>query len=109
VLTFLSPIFTGIAGALLLKEPLSRKELLAGCKPLFHRPSTLLFRIHYHFILTYNVYTVCSFAGVVLIARPEFLFGHVAHAAASAEKGTPAQRLVAVGCVPAWRVSRTAC
>ncbi|KAI0030026.1 drug/metabolite transporter superfamily, partial [Vararia minispora EC-137] len=78
VLTFLSPIFTGIAGSLFLKEPFSRKELLAG---------------------------LCSFAGVVLIARPEFLFGHPAHAVAShgvdagppSEKGTPTQRLVAVG------------
>ena len=31
VLTFLVPIFTGFSGALFLKEPLSLKELLAGC------------------------------------------------------------------------------
>lgn len=30
VLTFLSPIFTGIASAIFLKEPFSRKELMAG-------------------------------------------------------------------------------
>ncbi|VDB84597.1 unnamed protein product [Peniophora sp. CBMAI 1063] len=81
VLTFLSPIFTGIASAIFLKEPFSRKELMAG---------------------------LCSFAGVILIARPEFLFGHAAHPsppstddatalAPPAELGTPHERLIAVG------------
>lgn len=50
---------------------------------------------------------VLSFFGVVLIARPEFLFGQNSnstvlvdgHEAPSAEKGTPTQRLIAVGCV----------
>ncbi|KAI0065193.1 DUF6-domain-containing protein [Artomyces pyxidatus] len=69
VLTFLAPIFTGFTGALFLKEPFSRKELLAG---------------------------LCSFLGVVLIARPHFIFGSKAEADPS-EKGTPEQRLVAVG------------
>jgi hypothetical protein len=52
---------------------------------------------------------VFSFFGVILIARPEFLFGQHAHVAAAAsidgslnlappsEKGTPTQRLIAVG------------
>ncbi|EPQ53269.1 DUF6-domain-containing protein [Gloeophyllum trabeum ATCC 11539] len=82
VLTFLSPFTTAIAGAVLLKEKFTLKEALAG---------------------------VCSFIGVVLIARPEFLFGaemaapdsgHVidgAHVIQPSAKGTPAQRLGAVG------------
>jgi drug/metabolite transporter (DMT)-like permease len=48
VLTFLVPILTGFSGAVFLKEPLSLRELLAG---------------------------LCSFVGVLLIARPQFLFG----------------------------------
>ncbi|KAI0316295.1 EamA-like transporter family-domain-containing protein [Amylostereum chailletii] len=80
VLTFLSPIFTGIAGALILGEQFSKRQMLAG---------------------------LCSFVGVVLIARPAFLFGSAAHIPAvtdedtalgpPSEKGTPAQRLIAVG------------
>ncbi|KZV77770.1 DUF6-domain-containing protein [Peniophora sp. CONT] len=74
-LTFLTPIFTGIASAIFLKEPLSKKELLAG---------------------------LFSFVGVLLIARPEFLFGPAAHAddttdQSSSSRSTPHQRLVAVG------------
>ncbi|TFY76604.1 hypothetical protein EWM64_g7409 [Hericium alpestre] len=84
VLTFLAPLFTGVAGAIFLKENFSRKELIAG---------------------------LCSFAGVVLIARPQIMFGSHPMPGLSedefegidgvgvvpAEKGTPAQRLVAVG------------
>ncbi|KZV77765.1 DUF6-domain-containing protein [Peniophora sp. CONT] len=81
VLTFLAPIFTGIASAIVLKEPFSRKELLAG---------------------------LCSFVGVILIARPQFLFGNAAHPAPPsaddatalappAELGSPHERLIAVG------------
>ncbi|KAA1470827.1 DUF6-domain-containing protein [Dentipellis sp. KUC8613] len=82
VLTFLAPLFTGVAGSIFLKEHFSRKEAIAG---------------------------LCSFLGVVLIARPEFLFG--AHPTMPVvddigddiveghpvEKGTPTQRLIAVG------------
>ena len=51
---------------------------------------------------------VCSLIGVVLIARPEFLFGPGHKSTTSGmgeeglgpvERGTPAQRLGAVGCV----------
>jgi len=81
VLTFLSPLTTAVAGALILKEKITLRESLAG---------------------------VCSFLGVILIARPEFLFGaasagpdsgHVdgAHISNPSAKGTPAQRLGAVG------------
>ncbi|KAF6756683.1 integral membrane protein DUF6 [Ephemerocybe angulata] len=68
VLTFLSPICTAIAGAIFLKESLSARQLLAG---------------------------LVSLGGVVLIARPPFLFGG---ASPDGERGvTPTQRLMAVG------------
>ncbi|KAF5309361.1 hypothetical protein D9611_013998 [Ephemerocybe angulata] len=68
VLTFLSPICTAIAGAFFLKESLSARQLLAG---------------------------LVSLGGVVLIARPPFLFGG---ASPDGERGvTPTQRLMAVG------------
>jgi hypothetical protein len=48
---------------------------------------------------------VFSICGVVLIARPPILFGHGGHSSdlgtrhylPSAEKGSPAERLIAVG------------
>ncbi|KAH7923215.1 hypothetical protein BV22DRAFT_1093305 [Leucogyrophana mollusca] len=74
VLTFLGPISTAIAGYLILKESYSKKEFLAG---------------------------VCSLLGVILIARPPFLFGNMASADPdsndSASRATSAQRLLAVG------------
>ncbi|KAF8966159.1 EamA-like transporter family-domain-containing protein [Flammula alnicola] len=80
VLTFLAPMCTAIAGSLLLGENFTRKEALAG------------------FI---------SLVGVVLIARPTALFGNmhvpgdgISTPMESAEKGTPRDRLIAVGCVP---------
>ncbi|KAH9961745.1 hypothetical protein BC827DRAFT_1131223 [Russula dissimulans] len=48
VLTFIAPILTGFSGSIFLKEPLSLKGVFAG---------------------------LCSFFGVVLIARPQFIFG----------------------------------
>jgi len=48
VLAFLVPICTGLAGRVFLKETFARREALAG---------------------------LCSLVGVVLIARPRFLFG----------------------------------
>ncbi|KAH9052750.1 hypothetical protein EDB87DRAFT_1655582 [Lactarius vividus] len=75
VLSFLSPILTGFTGAIFLKEPFSHKELFTG---------------------------LCSFLGVVLIARPQFLFGK-AHANRStgipadlSEVATPEQRMLSV-------------
>ncbi|KAF4621973.1 hypothetical protein D9613_009250 [Agrocybe pediades] len=78
VLTFLAPMCTAIAGALLLGEKFTRKEALAG---------------------------IVSLVGVVLIARPAALFGsHTVPEGGSAppgvdaaEKGTPRDRLIAVG------------
>lgn len=59
------------------------------------------------FVLTHELSSlmlVFSFAGVVLIARPEFLFGRNAQDVESSggDEGrgvTPAQRIAAVGCV----------
>ncbi|KAI0629271.1 DUF6-domain-containing protein [Trametes polyzona] len=74
VLQFLAPIFTAISGAVLLREPLSWREVAAG---------------------------VASLIGVVLIARPQFLFGTQVDPGAPTDDGaadvTPAQRLLAVG------------
>ncbi|KAI0262063.1 hypothetical protein BC834DRAFT_892921 [Gloeopeniophorella convolvens] len=76
VITFIAPILTSFTGALFLKEPVSIKEMLAG---------------------------LCSFFGVVLIARPPFLFDH-APAIRSidgappdhSETATPEQRMLSV-------------
>ncbi|KAH9036479.1 drug/metabolite transporter superfamily [Lactarius pseudohatsudake] len=75
VLSFLSPILIGFTGAMFLKEPFSLKEMFAG---------------------------LCSFLGVVLIARPQFLFSKL-HANRSAgipadlfEVATPEQRMLSV-------------
>ncbi|KAI0704155.1 hypothetical protein C8Q76DRAFT_801904 [Earliella scabrosa] len=69
VLQFLSPMFTAIAGALFLHESFSWREGFAG---------------------------LTSLIGVVLIARPAFIFRH-ADNHASERIVTPTQRLVAVG------------
>ncbi|KAI8976388.1 hypothetical protein BD414DRAFT_496760 [Trametes punicea] len=85
VLTFLAPMCTAITGAVLLHEPFSWREAVAG---------------------------LASLLGVVLIARPEFLFGKEPHAisrdighvvegvhgeAGDVSTITPAQRVGAVG------------
>lgn len=81
VLGFLAPLCTTITAAIVLKESFSMSQGVAG---------------------------VCSFAGVILIARPEFLFGKAAHdmipppetvidIIARAMPVTPSQRLGAVG------------
>ncbi|KAF8881629.1 drug/metabolite transporter superfamily [Infundibulicybe gibba] len=78
VLTFLAPLCTAIAGSLLLGEKFSVREALAGIFSLF---------------------------GVILIARPAFIFGAGSQDGTLAgdivnvamEKSTSSQRLVAVG------------
>jgi len=75
VLTFLSPLTTAIAGALLLNETFTWPQAFSG---------------------------VFSLIGVILIARPTFIFGNAAAvvpspSAGDIEKGTPAERLGAVG------------
>ncbi|KAI9450017.1 hypothetical protein BJY52DRAFT_1304849 [Lactarius psammicola] len=69
VLTFIAPILTGFSGAVFLREPLSLRETLAG---------------------------LCSFLGVVLIARPQFLFGSQAFSDPPKELVTPAQRMISI-------------
>ncbi|KAF8590381.1 hypothetical protein K439DRAFT_1627884 [Ramaria rubella] len=73
VLTFLSPFFISFAGTFFLGESFSRRNFFAG---------------------------LFSLVGVVLIARPTALFGHLAttgsDAKDSAERGTSQQRLLAV-------------
>jgi drug/metabolite transporter (DMT)-like permease len=68
VLTYLTPILTGFTGALFLGEVLSLRESVAG---------------------------LCSFLGVVLISRPEFLFGGLQETSGPSE-ATPAQRMLSV-------------
>ena len=68
VLTFLAPILTGYFGRIFLKEPFLRTELYAG---------------------------VLSLIGVVLIARPQSLFG--TNTSVTAGEATGLQRLAAVG------------
>jgi len=81
VLTFLGPLTTAAAAALILREKFTLKEGIAG---------------------------VFSLVGVVLIARPQFLFGtaqqvpdhgHIVEGGHGDpfERGTPAERLLAVG------------
>lgn len=82
VLTFITPIFTGLAGAVFLGEHLSIRVALAGCKH-FH---TLLATIIIHQMI------VCSFLGIILISRPEFLFGGLP----DLTQVTPTQRMLSV-------------
>ncbi|KAH7904078.1 hypothetical protein BJ138DRAFT_1167165 [Hygrophoropsis aurantiaca] len=70
VLTFLNPLTTALAGYLILKEAYSKREAAAA---------------------------VCSLLGVILIARPPFLFGVNAHGNDSVVNATPMERLRAVG------------
>ena len=65
VLTFIAPILTGFSGAVFLNESLSFGEVLAGRT---HLMITLT-------VISIHHITVCSFLGVVLISRPQFLFG----------------------------------
>ncbi|QRW09882.1 transport protein [Ceratobasidium sp. AG-Ba] len=73
VLTFLAPTFTAMVGYLVLREPYSWKQGLAG---------------------------LTSLLGVILIAKPTFLFGSVKTDAGVGAGGpvvTEAQRMIAVG------------
>ncbi|KAG2113494.1 integral membrane protein DUF6 [Suillus discolor] len=70
VLTFLTPITTAVTGSLLLREGYSVIQAVAG---------------------------VFSLLGVILIARPPFLFNHILATNLDGPGTTPAQRLWAVG------------
>ncbi|KAI9439329.1 hypothetical protein H4582DRAFT_132527 [Lactarius indigo] len=67
VLTFVAPVLTGVSGAVFLNEHLPIGEILAG---------------------------LCSFVGVVLISRPQSLFGPQAFAGPS--EVTPTQRMLSI-------------
>ncbi|KAF9242862.1 hypothetical protein BU15DRAFT_72512 [Melanogaster broomeanus] len=73
VLTFLSPMVTGVVGHLIMKESYSIRQALAS---------------------------LCSLSGVVLIARPPFLFGNSLSGNEGSDdspaNATPEERLVAV-------------
>jgi hypothetical protein len=65
VLTFLAPILTAFSGAIFLKETLSLKDMCAGCmSSQVISPVVAIHRV-----------LVCSFFGVILVARPRSLFG----------------------------------
>lgn len=87
VITFLGPFSTALAGHLLLGETYTRREALAGGKP-SNRSSTIDTLIKSH--------PVCSLLGVVLIARPTFLFGSTAEGDDDGDI-TSFERLRAVG------------
>jgi len=67
VLTFITPILTGFSGAFFLREPFSLKQMFSG---------------------------LCSLFGVVLIARPQFLFGPPK--GCQSEPAMPKQRMLSV-------------
>ncbi len=96
VLSFLTPMATAITGALLLKEDLTINQVLASGMCLqTGRPSSELLTA---------MPIVFSFVGVVLIARPVFLFGSDTHDVSTGDDSaarvvTATQRLGAVGCV----------
>ena len=101
VLTFLAPTSTTIVAAILLGEKLSWKQLVAG------RTSRHSMRFAFRTLIC-AVVPVFSLFGVVLIARPEFIFGTQSQlpdvistedmiGTDSTNDVTPAQRLAAVG------------
>jgi len=67
VLKFFVPFLTGLSGAIFLKEPYNVTEILAG---------------------------LCSFSGVILIARPQSLFGSPDPDQPMVD--TPAQRIISI-------------
>ena len=95
-LTFISPILTGFSGAVFLKEALSFQETFSGCMCSY----TICTVIAIHGML------VCSFFGVILIARPPFLFG--SPSGNQSEVVTPRQRMLSIsleGPCPIFRCS----
>jgi drug/metabolite transporter (DMT)-like permease len=81
-LTFISPILTGFSGALFLKETLSLKNTFAGC----------MYSYAICGVIAIHGMLVCSFFGVILIARPPFLFG--SPKGSQSEVVTPEQRML---------------
>ena len=105
VFSFLVPMCTAMAGALFLGENFSFREAFAGRK-------WILFQFQKVYILLKSV-SVVSLVGVVLIARPTAIFGSASLSVpvvavtetqltapkSLVEKGTQAERLIAVGYV----------
>jgi drug/metabolite transporter (DMT)-like permease len=87
VLTFLKPLTTALAGWIFLKEGYSIKQgFAAGGSDMLNFVDSLLT----------GTSLVCSLLGVVLIARPPFLFGSPTVIPVVPE-ATPAERLMGVG------------
>jgi len=84
VITFLVPLTTSLAGCVFLKEGYSIRQALAAGERISHA-----FWSH-----CYRRSLVCSLLGVVLIARPPFLFGSAVNQVSAV---TPAERLMGVG------------
>ena len=95
VLTFVAPILTTFAGAIFLKEVLSLKEKCAACM-CSQATSTI--------IEVYGVLLVCSFFGVILIARPHFIFG--SPKGEPSVVATPGQRMLSFGLEGTYLSSR---
>jgi len=86
VLKFLAPILTGFSGAIFLGESLSLEGVIAG------REHCIMFDLD-----RYLHDPVCSFCGVVLIARPQALFGGPQENPSESEKViTSGQRMISV-------------
>lgn len=87
VLTFLTPLTTAVAGCVLLQEGYSVTQAVAGGE---RYALTSLVRGYLEASL------VCSLFGVILVARPPFLFNTTPDEYYMPEV-TPEQRLAAVG------------
>jgi hypothetical protein len=85
VLKFLAPILTGFSGVIFLEESLSLKEVAAGREQLMK-----CFDLD-----RYLLEPVCSFCGVILIAKPQVLFGGPQENP-SEEVVTSGQRMISV-------------
>jgi drug/metabolite transporter (DMT)-like permease len=99
VLTFLSPFCTGVAGSIFLGESFTLKAAAASRENWFYQGR-----------LSITFSSVFSLSGVVLIARPAFLFGDVVPMGGNTSKlevGTPAQRLMAVMSAKSFRSAST--
>lgn len=77
-LGFLGPIATGILGYLVLREPYTRREAAAGGEPVLRaviQYMSSLTVLHVSYIRLLARHPAVSLIGVILIARPTFLFG----------------------------------
>lgn len=93
-MTFLTPSLTAIVAAVFLGEKLSLKIIAAGCTQICSYNCS-------NYVDSLIFMLVCSFLGVILIARPPLIFGDPAAEVDSDDSPsrhvTPEQRLAAVG------------